>query len=80
MKAKDKNNDMLTHRERDILKMISDGFTNRETARLLGLSTRTVEAHRARIMIKLGTHDIAGLVKHALRFGITDLNQHRPLF
>ena len=67
----------LTPREGEILRLITDGFTNREIAEHLSLSTRTVESHRARIMIKLATYDVAGLVKYAIRSGITSVNNHR---
>lgn len=63
----------LTKREREVVKYLAEGMTNREIAEFLGLSTRTVEAHRARIMIKSDFRDIAGLVKYAIREGLTTL-------
>jgi DNA-binding NarL/FixJ family response regulator len=63
----------LTPREREILKLISDGFSNREIAEFIGVSTRTVESHRARLMIKLNIYDVPGLVKYAIREGITEI-------
>lgn len=73
---KDKRANQLTSREAEILKLISEGLSNREVADYLELSIRTVEAHRARIMIKLSIFDVPGLVKYAIRSGLTDLHQH----
>jgi DNA-binding NarL/FixJ family response regulator len=57
----------LTAREREILKLVAEGYTARQIAERLGLSPKTVENHRANIMDKLGIHTIAGLVRYALR-------------
>lgn len=62
----------LTEREREILKLIAEGHTNPEIARLLVISVRTVETHRAHIMDKLGIHQRSELVKYALRKGLLD--------
>jgi len=67
----------LTSRETEILQFLVDGYSNEETATKLGLSRRTVEAHRARIMIKLRVNDLPGLVKYALRTCLTTLDSHR---
>ena len=67
----------LTDRENEVLKYLVDGYSNEEAAEFLKLSRRTVEAHRARIMLKLQIHDLAGLVKHAIRSGLTTVNEHR---
>ena len=64
----------LTERESQVLKLISEGFSNQEIAISLGRSIRTIEAHRARLMIKLNIFDVPGLVKFALREGITSLS------
>lgn len=60
----------LTEREREILQLIAEGQTNREIADLLTVSIKTVQAHRANIMEKLGVHDRTDLVKYAIRTGI----------
>jgi DNA-binding NarL/FixJ family response regulator len=60
----------LTEREREILQLVAEGQTNREIADLLTLSIKTVQAHRANIMEKLGLHDRTELVKYAIREGI----------
>lgn len=62
----------LTPREREILKLIADGQTNRQIAELLCLSIKTVESHRANLMAKLDVHDRADLVKYALRAGLIE--------
>jgi len=64
----------LTNREREVLQLIAEGFTNREVAKQLFIAVKTVEAHRAHIMDKLDIHDIAKLVKYAIRKGMVDLN------
>ena len=65
--------DGLSGREREVLKLIAEGHTNREMAGLLYISVNTVEAHRAHIMQKLGMHSRSELVKYALRRGLIDL-------
>lgn len=59
----------LTERERDVLNHILGGRTNKETAVTLGISSRTIEVHRARIMEKLGARNTVELVKTALQLG-----------
>jgi len=66
--------DLLTDREREVLQLIAEGNTNREVAKLLFISVKTVEAHRAHIMQKLNIHEIARLVKYAIQKGLVDLN------
>jgi len=62
--------DVLTSREREVLQLIAEGHTNREIARLLKLSVKTVDVHRAHIKEKLQIHDTAGLIKYSLRKGL----------
>ena len=62
--------DVLTSREREVLQLIAEGHTNREVARLLKLSVKTVDVHRAHIKEKLHIHDTAGLIKYSLRKGL----------
>ena len=57
----------LTTREREVLKLIAEGKTSRDVAELLSISTRTVEQHRANIMIKLRLGNTADLVKYAIK-------------
>ncbi|MFA5891708.1 MAG: response regulator transcription factor [Actinomycetota bacterium] len=67
--------DNLSKREREIVKLIAEGRTNKEIADLLFLSIKTVQAHRANLMRKLGMHDRTELVKYAIRRGIIDLEE-----
>jgi DNA-binding NarL/FixJ family response regulator len=62
--------DVLTPRQRQILQMIAEGRSTREIADLLHVSVKTVETHRAQIMERLGIHDVAGLVRFAIRAGL----------
>jgi len=66
--------DLLTAREREVLKLIAEGNTNQEIADVLRLSRKTVESHRANIMRKLDLHDVTELVKYALRTGLIRLD------
>ncbi len=63
----------LTSREREILMHIAEDKKNKEIADLLGISVRTVQAHRTNLMDKLGARDRTELVKYAIRKGIIDL-------
>ena len=61
--------DLLTPREREVLGKIAEGAANKEAGRLLGISPRTIEVHRARIMEKLGAKNAADLVRIVLSEG-----------
>jgi len=65
--------DPLTARERQILQLIAEGKTTKAIAGLLSISFKTAESHRNRIMKKLDIHDIAGLVRYAIRRGLLQL-------
>lgn len=54
--------DLLTSREREVLAAVAGGMTNRQTGKLLGISHRTVEVHRAKLMRKLDVQSVAQLV------------------
>jgi len=62
--------DPLTPRERQVLQLIAEGKTTKEIAWLLGVSVKTAESHRTRIMQKLDIHETAGLVRYAIRRGL----------
>ena len=62
---------ILTDRERDVLRLLAEGQRTREIAAMLGISTKTVETYRSRIMLKLGIDNLPGSVKFAIRAGIT---------
>jgi two-component system response regulator NreC len=65
--------DGLTERERQVVRLIANGKTNREIAEALHISVKTVETHRTHIMEKLDLHDRAHLVRYAVRKGLVDL-------
>jgi DNA-binding NarL/FixJ family response regulator len=58
---------LLTDREREIVQLLADGHSNKEVAKSLGISVKTVETHRARIMRKIGVNSIVELVRYAVR-------------
>lgn len=61
---------VLTPRQREILQLIAEGHSTKDIGFRLGLSVKTVEAHRAQIMERLSIHDIPGLVRFAIRVGL----------
>lgn len=63
---------LLTSREMEVLQLIAEGKTNKETAADLGISIKTVEKHRGHLMDKLDIHDTAGLTRHAIAEGIIE--------
>lgn len=60
----------LTPRQREILQLIAEGNTTQEIANKLTISVKTVETHRSQLMERLDIHDVAGLVRYAIRRGI----------
>jgi DNA-binding NarL/FixJ family response regulator len=59
-----------TPREIEIIRLLAEGKANKEVAALLGITVRTVETHRAKIMLKLGLHSLADLIHYAIRHEI----------
>ena len=62
--------DPLTRREREVLQLVAEGKTTKQVAKVLGVSAKTAESHRTRIMAKLKIHETAGLVRYAIRRGL----------
>jgi DNA-binding NarL/FixJ family response regulator len=62
--------DTLTHREREILKLVAEGRPNKGIAEFLNLSVKTVEKHRSNLMSKLDVHNAAGLTAFAIEKGL----------
>lgn len=60
----------LSPRQREVLQLVAQGHSTKEIARLLGLSAKTVETHRSRLMQQLGIHEVTALVRYALRTGL----------
>ena len=63
-----------TPREIEIIRLLAEGKMNKEIAAQLGIAVRTVETHRATIMLKLGLHSLADLIHYAIRQGL-----HKPV-
>jgi DNA-binding NarL/FixJ family response regulator len=63
--------DQLTHRQREVLQLVAEGHTAKEMARLLHISPRTAEFHKARLMQALGAESTADLIQYAIRHGLT---------
>lgn len=66
--------DALSAREREVLQLIAEGKSSPEIARVLHISSHTVDTHRRNIMEKLDTHNLAGLIKFAIRHGLAGLD------
>ena len=66
-----------TPREMEIIRLLAEGKLNKEIAALLGITVRTVETHRAKIMLKLGLHSLAELIHYAMRNQIISANEAR---
>ena len=64
---RDLPSDPLTTREREVLQLVAQGMTTKKVAGLLGVSVKTAESHRHRIMDKLDLHDTASLVRYSIR-------------
>lgn len=62
--------DRLTSRQRQVLQLIAEGYTTKEIAEKMAISTKTVKTYRVQLMQELGIHGVAGLVRYAIRAGI----------
>jgi DNA-binding NarL/FixJ family response regulator len=62
----------LSAREREVIQLLAQGHSNKEVARLLGISVKTVETHRTNLMRKLELHSITQLVRYAIRNGLVE--------
>jgi DNA-binding NarL/FixJ family response regulator len=67
---RDRGVERLTPRQREVLQLIAEGATTKQMARKLGISAKTVETHRSQLMQALDIHDVAGLVRYAIRMGL----------
>lgn len=66
----------LTSRERQVLQLIAESNTSKEIAVKLDISVKTADTHRANLMKKLDVHDVAGLTRAAVGFGLIDMPQN----
>jgi len=62
--------DLLTTREREVLQLVAEGKSTKKIAEILGIAQKTAESHRSHLMVKLGIHQVAGLVRYAVRRGL----------
>jgi len=69
----------LTPREREVLVLIAQGYTNPEIAKILHLSPKTVDVHRTRLMQKLDLHSVAELTRYAIHHGLIDAAQGKKV-
>ena len=60
----------LTRREREVLQLIAEGHSTRQIAQIIGISVKTAETHRTSLMKRLDIHDVAGLVRYAIKNGL----------
>jgi len=67
--------EVLTDRQREVLRLVAQGYTSRQIAARFHLSTRTVEMHRTHIMHRLGLHSPGDLVRYAVRLGIVPMDE-----
>jgi two-component system response regulator NreC len=69
----DNTSDGLSPREREVLQLIAEGYSNKEISEILCISIKTVQAHRMNLMSKLNLHDRADLIKYAIQRKIIDI-------
>jgi DNA-binding NarL/FixJ family response regulator len=68
----------LTPRQREVLTLIAEGLSTKDIARALNISGKTVETHRAQLMERLDIHDIASLVRYAIRMRLVSIEERLP--
>lgn len=73
MHGRAKASAQLTFRQREVLQLVAEGWANKEIANLLNVSVKTVEFHRGRIMIKIGAHSAADLIRYAFQSGMLEM-------
>ncbi len=76
----DESLEKLTSRQREVMQLIAEGKNTKEIASLLNLSTKTIEAHRTRLMGRLGINDIPSLVRRAMRHGLVPSESRQDRF
>lgn len=68
----------ITPRQREVLTLIAEGYSTKNIARALGISGKTVETHRAQLMDRLDIHDVASLVRYAIKMELVSLEERAP--
>lgn len=69
----------LTPRQREVLTLIAEGYSTKDIANTLDISVKTVESHRLQLMERLNIHDIASLVRYAIKMGLVSVEQRAPV-
>lgn len=69
----------LTKREQEVIRLVAEGYKNREVAERLGIRVKTVETHRANIMNKLALRNVAQLIRYAIQKGFVEIEKERLL-
>lgn len=70
LRREEQPGDLLTPRQREVLKLVAEGQSTKEIARQLDLSVKTVDSHRSQLMKLLDIHEVTGLVRYAMRAGL----------
>lgn len=73
LRDEEKPTTALSPRQREVLQLIAEGHSTKEIARRLDLSVKTVDTHRSQLMKQLDIHEVAGLVRYAMRAGLVSL-------
>ena len=73
LRGDDQASEALSPRQREVLQLIAEGQSTKEIARRLDLSVKTVDTHRSQLMKQLDIHEVAGLVRYAMRTGLVSL-------
>jgi len=73
LRGDDQPAEALSPRQREVLQLIAEGQSTKEIARRLDLSVKTVDTHRSQLMKQLDIHEVAGLVRYAMRVGLVSL-------
>ncbi|MEI8156503.1 MAG: response regulator transcription factor [Burkholderiales bacterium] len=75
LRSEEQPAEALTPRQREVLQLIAEGHSTKEIARRLDLSVKTVETHRTQLMKQLDIHEVAGLVRYAIREGLVSVTE-----
>jgi DNA-binding NarL/FixJ family response regulator len=75
LRGDDQPGELLTSRQREVLQLVAEGHSTKEIARRLDLSIKTVDTHRSQLMKQLDIHEVAGLVRYAMRMGLISAHQ-----
>jgi DNA-binding NarL/FixJ family response regulator len=70
-----KGSSELTNRQKEVLRLLASGLSHKQIAAKLNLSVKTIDDHRAKIMAKLNINNLPGLVKYAIRTGLTSVDR-----